>query len=178
MQLETFLIRAAEIVRGRSIPAAQVPGNHAWIDFAGPPRTYRTYSMADALAARVPSSAFTGKVVLVGVTAPIAKDVFVTSASAMPMSGVEVQANSIETALQGFPLRSANLILSLAVIIAVAMAPVLMGFRLNSLLVGLLSSRSPPCSLPRPNPPSPTGSCCRYPIQSSAWVSPRAGSSP
>jgi CHASE2 domain-containing sensor protein len=139
VQLETFPIRAAQMVRGQSISAAQVPGNHAWIDFAGPPGTYRTYSMADVLDGRIPSSAFTGKVVLVGVTAPIAKDVFVTSASAKPMSGVEVQANSIETALQGFPLRSANLVLSLAVIIAVAVAPVLLGFRLNSLLVGLSS---------------------------------------
>ena len=51
-----------------------------------------------------PSSAFAGKVVLVGVTTPITKDVFVTSASSKPMSGVEVQANSIEMALRGFPL--------------------------------------------------------------------------
>ena len=106
VHLQTFAIRAAEIARGRPIPAAQVPGNHAWIDFDGPPGTYRTYSMAKVLDGRVTSSAFADKVVLVGATAPIAKDVFVTSASSRPMSGVQVEANSIETALRGFPLRS------------------------------------------------------------------------
>lgn len=139
VHLQTFAIRAAEMVQSRPIPAAQVPDNHAWIDFAGPPGTYRTYSMAKVLDGGVPSSAFTGKVVLVGVTAPIAKDVFVTSGSSKPMSGVEVQANSIETALRGFPLQSSNLILSLAVIIALAVAPVLLSVRVSSLIVGLSS---------------------------------------
>ena len=108
VRLPAFAIRAAEMVQGRPIPAARVPDNHAWIDYAGPPGTYPTYSMADVLDGTVPSSAFAGKIVLVGVTAPIAKDVFTTSASSNPMSGVEVQANSIETALHGFPLQSAD----------------------------------------------------------------------
>ena len=56
----------------------------------------------------MPPAEFVGKIVLVGVTAPIGKDVFVTSASSKPMSGVEVWANSIETVLRGFPLQSAN----------------------------------------------------------------------
>ena len=139
VRLQTFAIRAAEMVHRQPIPAAQVPDNHAWIEFAGPPGTYRTYSMARVLDGKVPSSAFTGKIVLVGVTAPIGKDVFTTSASSKPMAGVEVQANSMETALQGFPLRSLGLILSFALIIALAVAPVLLSLRLSSLLVGLCS---------------------------------------
>lgn len=135
--LQTFAIRAAEMVQGQPIPAAQVPDNHAWIDFAGPPGTYPTYSMAAVLDGKVPPSAFAGKIVLVGITAPIAKDVFTTSALSKPMSGVEVQANSIETALEGFPLQSSNLFLSLAVIVALVVAPVLLGLRLSALLVGL-----------------------------------------
>jgi CHASE2 domain-containing sensor protein len=75
----------------------------------------------------------------VGVTAPIAKDVFTTSASSDPMSGVEVQANSLETALRGFPLQSADPVLSLALILALALAPVALSLRLSSLLVGLSS---------------------------------------
>jgi CHASE2 domain-containing sensor protein len=139
VHIQTFAIRAAEMLGGRPIPAAQVPENHAWIDFAGPPGTYRTYSMAKVLDGGVPPSAFTGKLVLVGVTAPIGKDVFTTSASSEPMAGVEVQANSIETVLRGFPLRSSDLILSLAVIIALAVAPVLLSLRISSLIVGLSS---------------------------------------
>jgi hypothetical protein len=55
------------------------------------------------------------------------------------MSGVEVQANSIEMALRGFPLQWSNLILSVAVIIALAVAPVLLSLLVSSLLVALLS---------------------------------------
>jgi hypothetical protein len=95
--------------------------------------------MADVLGGTVPASAFAGKIVLVGVTAPIGKDVFTTSASSKPMSGVEVQANSIETVLRGFPLRSSNPILGVAVIIALALTPVLLSLRANSLLVALSS---------------------------------------
>lgn len=137
VRIQTFAIQAAEIVRNQPIPAAEIPGNHAWIDYSGPPGTYQTYPMADVLAGRVPRAAFTGKVILVGITAPIGKDVFVTSASTKPMSGVEVQANSIETALRGFPLQSSNLVTSLMLIATLALAPVVLGLRLNSLLVGL-----------------------------------------
>ena len=136
VRIQTFAIQAAEIVRNQPIPAAEIPGNHAWIDYSGPPGT-STYPMADVLAGRVPRAAFTGKVILVGITAPIGKDVFVTSASTKPMSGVEVQANSIETALRGFPLQSSNLVTSLMLIATLALAPVVLGLRLNSLLVGL-----------------------------------------
>jgi len=139
VRLQTFAIRAAEMADGRPIPASAVPGNLAWIDFAGPPGTYQTYSMANVLDGAVPPSAFAGKIVLVGVTAPIAKDVFTTSASADPMSGVEVWANSIETVLSDFPLQSANSILSLAIIIMLAIVPAALGLRLSSLLVGLSS---------------------------------------
>lgn len=139
VRIPTFAIRAAEMLRGRPVPAAQVPGNHAWIDFAGPAGTYPTYSMAKVLDGQVPPSAFAGKVVLVGLTAPIGKDVFTTSASPNPMSGVEVQANAIETVLRGFPLQSSSLILSLAVIIALAVVPVLLSLRVNALIVGLIS---------------------------------------
>lgn len=139
VHIQTFAIRAAEMLQGHPIPAARVPGNHAWIDYTGPPGTYRTYSMAKVLDGMVPPSAFAGKIVLVGVTAPIGKDVFTTSASSKPMSGVEVQANSIETVLRGFPLQSSGLLLSLAMIIALAVAPVLLSLRLSSLIVGLAS---------------------------------------
>ena len=138
--IKTFAIRAAELVQGRPVPAAAVPGNLAWIDYAGPPGTFPTYSMADVLAGKIPAAAFAGKIVLVGITAPIGKDVFITSASPLPMSGVEVQANAIETALHGFPLRSSPLIWNLILIAAFALAPVALSLRLNSLLTSLLSA--------------------------------------
>jgi CHASE2 domain-containing sensor protein len=137
--IKTFAIRAAEIIRGQPVPAAAVPGNHAWINYAGPPGTFLSYSMADVLDGKIPATAFTSKIVLVGITAPIGKDVFVTSASPLPMPGVEVQANAIETVLSGFPLQSSALIWNLILIVMLVLAPVVLNLRLSSLLTGLSS---------------------------------------
>lgn len=139
VMIPTFAIRAAEIVDRKQIPASAMPGNHQWIDYDGPPGTFRTYPMADVLAGSVPAKAFAGKIVLVGVTATIAKDVFVTSASPLPMTGVEVWANSIDTVLRGFPLRSSALIWNLLLIIGFTLFPVALNLRLSSLLTGLFS---------------------------------------
>jgi CHASE2 domain-containing sensor protein len=139
IHLDTFAIRAAELIRGQPIEASRLPDNQAWIDFEGPPGTYKNYSMVRVLDGTIPSSAFRGKIVLVGVTAPIAKDVFVTSASPRPMAGVEVQANSIETALRGFPLQSSSAALSIAIILAFALVPVLLSLAAGSLLVAVSS---------------------------------------
>ena len=139
VRIQTFAIRAAEMVQGQAISPTRVPGNHVWIDFDGPPGTYRPYPLADVLDGKVNSSAFAGKIVLVGVTAAIGKDVFTTSASSNSMSGVEVWANSIETVLRGFPLQSSNPLVSGALIIALALAPVALSLRVNSLVVGLSS---------------------------------------
>jgi len=137
VRLQTFPIRAAEMVEGRPVSAAQLPGNQAWIDFAGPPGTYPIYSMASVLNGTVPLSALAGKIVLVGITAPIGKDVFTTAASPDPMAGVEVQANAIETVLRGFPLRSAGGWLNIVLIAALAVAPVALSLRASSLIVVL-----------------------------------------
>ena len=80
----------------------------AWIDFPGPPRTVRTVSFGDVLEGRVPAATLRDKVVVVGATAPVLKDVFPTStASEDLMAGPEVQAAAIQTVLDDFPLRGA-----------------------------------------------------------------------
>ena len=106
--LKTLAVRAAEMVRNQPVNAADFPDNHAWIDFRGPPGTFPQYSFADVMAGKVPASAFTGKAVLIGVTDPVVKDVFVTSISSVPMPGVEVHANALWTVLAGLPLKSAG----------------------------------------------------------------------
>jgi adenylate cyclase len=54
--------------------------------------------------AQVPSSAFRGRVVVVGATASVLQDIHATSTdSSMP--GPEIQVNAISTAMRGFPLR-------------------------------------------------------------------------
>src|SRR4051794_32977590 len=83
--LKSLAVRAAELYGGRPVP--EFRENRTWIAFAGPPRTYPVYSFVDVLAGRVPAKAFTGKAVLIGITDPAGKDVFVTAASDRPMAG-------------------------------------------------------------------------------------------
>ncbi|HZR93377.1 MAG TPA: adenylate/guanylate cyclase domain-containing protein [Gaiellaceae bacterium] len=69
--------------------------------------TGKTKAAAEAFASRyvVPLGAFRGKVVVIGATAPSLQDIHATSTTPA-MSGPEIQADAIETALRGFPLRS------------------------------------------------------------------------
>ena len=133
--LKTLPVRAAEVLTGKPVARGAFPGNHAWINFLGPPGTFPTTSMADVLSGRVPISYFSHKVVLVGVTAPVEKDVFLTSASSLPMSGVEVHANALETILDGFPLQSPSGAVNIVIILALCSIPACVGLRLSALAV-------------------------------------------
>ena len=137
IRMKTFAVQAAELIRQVPVSEDHFPANHAWIDFRGPPGTFPTYSLADVLSGEVPSGTFAGKAVLVGVTAPIAKDVFTTAASSNPMSGVEIQANALWTALNGFPLRPVGGLVNVAVLLLLCILPPLAGSRFSALAVGL-----------------------------------------
>lgn len=134
VHLATVAIRAAEIIRNRQVNPAHFTDNHAWIDFRGPPGTFPQYSFTDVSAGKIPSSAFTGKTVLIGITDPVVKDVFVTSVSPFPMPGVEVQANALWTALAGFPLKSVGPQADIAVILTLIALVAVIGARRSSLL--------------------------------------------
>ncbi len=63
---------------------------------------------SDLIAGRVDPAKLRGRVVVVGATAPTLQDVHSTpTASDRLMSGPEIQANAISTALRGLPLREA-----------------------------------------------------------------------
>lgn len=128
----TLAVRAAELFRGHPVDPADFPDNHAWIDFRGPPGTFPQYSFQDVISGHVPSGAFTGKAVLIGMTDPV-NDVFVTSISSVPMPGVEVHANALWTALAGVPLRSAGTAIDIALILALIALPAVFGARRSGL---------------------------------------------
>ena len=143
MRVPTLAVRAAEMFQQHSVNAAKFPANHATIDFRGPPGTFPHYSFVDVMAGAVPASAFAGKAVLIGMTDPVGQDLFVTSASSIPMPGVEVHANALWTALAGVPLKSAGTPANVALILAVIAIMALVGARRSGLLtlavsVGLL----------------------------------------
>lgn len=104
-KLKSFGVVAAEVALGH--PVARPSASRPWIDFAGPPGTVRTYAFSRVMDGKVPPSAFRGKLVLIGPSAPSLQDIHATSASGAEwMSGAEIQANVAETALHGFPLES------------------------------------------------------------------------
>lgn len=107
--LKSLSVVAAELAGGRPVPASALGGKRAWIDYAGRPGTLRTVSFSQVLFGKAPSGVFRDKVVVVGPSAPSLQDVHPTSTSGGElMSGAEVQANAISTALRGFPLKSAS----------------------------------------------------------------------
>ena len=100
--LKTVAVATAEQVLGHPLPRF---GTH-WIDFAGDTGRIESVSFSRVLNGKVDPSFFRGKVVVVGPSAPSLQDLHATSTSSV-MPGAEVQANAIETALRGFPLRGA-----------------------------------------------------------------------
>ncbi len=94
---------------GVSVPRDAFTGQGAWIDFAGPPGTVPTYSYSDVYRGHVDPAALRGRVVVVGATSPLLHDLHsVPTSDGTLMSGAELQANAVHTALAGFPLRSAG----------------------------------------------------------------------
>ncbi|MDX6721971.1 MAG: hypothetical protein QOD73_375, partial [Solirubrobacteraceae bacterium] len=117
----------------------QFPGRGARIDFRGPPGTIRTVSFSAVLDGRVDPAVFRGRVVVVGATAPSLQDLHPTPTSSQPMSGPEIQANAIWTALHGLPLRDAAPALDLALIALLSLVIPLVRLRLRVLPAALLA---------------------------------------
>src|SRR4029079_6128389 len=102
----------------------------AWIDYAGPAGTVSTTSFSDALRGR---GDFRGKVVVVGASALNIQDIQSTPAGDN-MPGAEINANAIQSVLDGFPLDEAPgwltiVLITLLGVIAPAAAVPLRGLR-------------------------------------------------
>jgi signal transduction histidine kinase/CheY-like chemotaxis protein len=112
---------------GRPIAPRAFSSGAAWIDFPGPPGTVREVPFWKLLAGRVPRAWIAGKIVVVGATSPTLGDVHPTPVGdGVLMSGPEIQADAIWTALHDNPLRSASWWVGvLAVILAAALVPLL-----------------------------------------------------
>ena len=70
------------------------------INFYGPQKTFPHYSLSDVVKRKIPAAAFAGKIVLVGFTGSIYKDVVSTPLQAGVFPGVEVHATIIENMLR------------------------------------------------------------------------------
>jgi CHASE2 domain-containing sensor protein len=137
--LTTLGVAAAAVAQGLPVPEPR--SGDRWIDYTGGPGSVETYSYSDVYFGKVPPSAFRGRAVVLGTTTVALQDVHVTSVSGDPsnlMSGPEVQANVIETALHGFPLRTTPAWLNVLLIVLLAAIPAAASLRLGPLWVLLL----------------------------------------
>jgi CHASE2 domain-containing sensor protein len=123
--IKTLAAATAERVNGHALAPSSFGPKGAWIDYRGPPGTIPTVSFSDLLAGRVNPSLFRDAVVVVGVSDPTLQDVHPTPVTSRElMSGAEVQANAIWTALHGLPLRSAPAWIDvLAIVLLGGLAP-------------------------------------------------------
>src|SRR4029077_18843919 len=98
----------------------------------GPPGTIASYSYSKVLDGKVPPSAFRNKVVVIGPSAPSLQDVHATSTSGSEvMSGAEIQANAVNSALRGYPLRSLPGGVGIALIVLLGLIAPLASLRLG-----------------------------------------------
>jgi adenylate cyclase len=132
--LETFAVEAAESATGREIADPALDEGRALIDFAGPPGTVPVISFSRLISGRFDPRMVRGRVVVVGATAPSLQDVHHTTTSGGDvMSGAELQANAISTAVRGFPLNDARGWLNALAVLAMALLAPLVSLRLRAL---------------------------------------------
>ncbi len=90
------------------------------INFLGKPGTFNTYSFTDVLDGKVSPEIFANKVVLIGATAPDLHDDQAVPTSAK-MTGVEIQANIINTLLKNNAKKSETKTITLLTIFAISL---------------------------------------------------------
>jgi adenylate cyclase len=129
-KLKSFSLVTTERATGKTITPDDFPGKSTWIDYSGPALNFRPSSFSDVYYGRVPKGAFRDKIVVVGPSAVSLQDIHPTSTS-NAMSGAEIQANAIDTALRAFPLRSVPGQVTVALIILLGLLVPIAGLRLS-----------------------------------------------
>ena len=135
--LDSIAVATAGRTLGHRVPRSGFGGRGARIDFRGPPGTIRSVSFSAVLAGRVDPAVFRGRIVVVGATAPSLQDMHPTPTSSKPMSGPEVQANAVWTALRGIPLRDAPLPIDIGLVLLLGLAIPVLRLRLRVLPAAL-----------------------------------------
>jgi CHASE2 domain-containing sensor protein len=130
--VKSLAVVTAEAARHRRISAGDVDG--AWIAYRGPQGTFPVIPfwrlLPSAGAHRIPAETFRDKVVVVGVTSPADSDRHQAwGRRGEDMSGVEIHANSIATALDGYPLRDVGAVWTLLAIAALTLVAPLAALR-------------------------------------------------
>ncbi len=133
----SFAYRLFEFISG--VQNRDPPRGSILINFHGPSGTFPAIPYYQVLRGEVPPETFKDKIVLVGAMAPSLHDLFPTPfATEQRMSGVEIQANLLETLLQGNPLAHPPRLFHLLLVIVATLAAALIGFRFRPLKAFIL----------------------------------------
>jgi CHASE2 domain-containing sensor protein len=135
--LRTLAVVTAGLV-GRAPPAAEFEPGGAWIDFHGPPGTIDAVSFSDLVRGRVPSARVRGRILVIGASSPTLRGLQPTPAGGL-MSGPELQANAIDTAIRDLPLRGTPQWAVVLIVIALAVLPALLGLFLRALVAPVIA---------------------------------------
>jgi CHASE2 domain-containing sensor protein len=128
--LRSIAVTTAAQVAGEPPDGAGFAAGGAWIDYSGPPGTVPTVSFSDVVRGRADTRLLRDRIVVIGATAPTLRDVHATPLSDdQLMSGPEVQANAIATALRGLPLRQAPGWVGLLALLGLGLVPALARLR-------------------------------------------------
>ena len=135
--LLTFPVVTTEVATHKRVSPKKFKSGSAWIDYVGPHGSFPTVSFGDVYDGKIPPSFFKNKIVLIGATAPSLQDLHPTPTDPS-MSGVEIQANAINTILRGFPLSAAPGWLNILLVIVLGLAVPLASLRIGPVMsVGL-----------------------------------------
>ncbi len=129
----SFAWQLATLIGDR--PPGPPPHRPVLINFRGPAGTFETIPYYIVLRGEVDSSRFKDRIVLIGAAAPILQDLHPTPFSLQHrMPGVEVQANLLDTLLQGDPIVETPLGLQLLILVVLVMMASFTTIRFRPLL--------------------------------------------
>ena len=131
--LPSLASQAVKSATGRA-PTRFDSDDEAWIDYRGRPGTFPTLSFIDVERGRFDPAAVRGKIVVVGATAPSLQDLHATPMSHQPMTGPELQANAIATALDNNPLAPVPTWLGIVIVLLGSTIPAVLATRLRLVL--------------------------------------------
>jgi HD-GYP domain-containing protein (c-di-GMP phosphodiesterase class II) len=127
----SFPVAVARRAQGHAPTADAFDHGEAWIDYRGARGTFPMLSFSSVVRGKFDPRAVRGKVVVVGAVAPALQDNHATPIGGGDlMSGPEVEANAIWTALHRMPLRNAPFRLDLIALLLLAFTPLLLRVRL------------------------------------------------
>jgi HD-GYP domain-containing protein (c-di-GMP phosphodiesterase class II)/CHASE2 domain-containing sensor protein len=136
--LPTLATAASDLV-GRAPPPSAYEDGKAWIDFHGPPGTIDTVSFSDLVRGHVPPAQIRGRIVVVGAASPTLQDVHPTPTSDRLMSGPEIEANAIDTAIRDLPLRGTPKWPAFLLALGLGFLPALISLALRALVAVLVA---------------------------------------